>query len=103
MYAYLERITLVTCAKKHSGVVHTSKMGYAVVIIQNMYYPDFHTKFNLNAMVVIGLCLMKEYIWNTSVPQTKKHTHLLLSVAHAMLCFTHSCLVTANKMQLLQL
>ena len=59
MYALLEWITIATHADRHSSVVQISNMCCAVVIMHNMGYPYLHTKFNLNNMVVISLCLFK--------------------------------------------
>ena len=103
MYKLLERITVATCAERHSSVVQISKMCCAVFFKHNVYYPALHTKLNLNYMMVIGMCLFKTSLWNTSVLHNKKHPHLLCTFAHIMLCFTRFSLIKANKMQLQQL
>ena len=54
-------------------------------------------------MLVIGMCLFKASLWNTSVPHTKKHPHILRTVTHVMVCFTRFYQITTNKIQLQQL
>ena len=73
------------------------------VIINNVQYPDFYTKSNLNTMVIIGLCILKTSLCNTSVPQINKHPNLLHTFAHVIMCFNRLCVITANNMHLRQL
>ena len=49
------------------------------------------------------MCLLKAFLCNTSVSQTKEHPRLLCTDAHGMLCFTCFCLIIDNKMHPQQL
>ena len=102
-YKFLEQITVLTHAKRHLIAIQIFKMCCTVVIMHNVQYPALHTKSNLNHMVIIGMYLLKASFWNTLVPKTKKHPHIIHPAAHEVICFTRFCLITAKKMQLQQL
>ena len=63
---------------------------------------SFQTKSDINTMVVIYLCLLKELHWNTSVHHTKEHHNNICTVANAMLCFTPLFMITSTNIQLQQ-
>ena len=50
----------------------------------------------MNTMVAICMCLLKVSFWNTSVPHTNIHTHLIHTVAPNMLC-VHSFMSDNRK------
>ena len=43
----------------HSNIVDDSKIFCVIVIMLGECYPVFHTKFNLNTMAAINICLLK--------------------------------------------
>ena len=103
MYALLERIIVETHVDRPLSVVQCTKMCCAIKIMQNLQQPVFHTKFNQNTVMVINMCLLKTFNWNTLVPNTNKHPNHMCTVAHIMLCLTRFYITKTNKMQLRQL
>ena len=72
-------------AKKHSNMVEHIKMCYDVAIMLRKWWLLFHTKYSLNTMEAINICILEALYWSTLLQQHiqkqkqhHKHAHVLL-------------------------
>ena len=85
-YIFQVLITLVTHAVKHYNVAAQSKICCDVVIMLRYWWLVLHTKYILNTMAEIYLCVFKALSWSALVHQHMQKHQEHDKHAHVMLC-----------------
>ena len=104
LYFHLPRILIIgtnTCVNIHRESFKHCRENQDVLCCcdyDERVVASFHTKYNLNTMAAIDLCLLKKFHCNTLVQQHRKKNHQQHKHSHIMMCFTTLCLITENKM-----
>ena len=91
-------ITVETLAMKHSNVIYHVKMCCVVVIMIREWQLVLYTKYSLNNMAEIYLCLLKVLHWSTLVHQHRPNNQQHHKNVQIMMCFTHFFLMKENNM-----
>ena len=93
VYTSQGHITMATHVVKHSNVVENFKMFCVFMIMQRESQPVLHTKFNLNTILEIYMCLLKALHCSNLVQhhsqkwlQHQNHPHFMLCV-HSFLSY----------------
>ena len=91
-------ITVATLTVNNSNVIDQINICCVVAIMLREWQLVFHTKYSLNNMAAIDICLFKSLNWRNLV-----HKHILKQqqqqhkLSHVIMCFTLFSLMTSNK------
>ena len=96
-YAFQVLITVVTHAAKHSKVEAQIMMCCIVVIMLIEWQLFLHTKYSLNTMAAIYLCIFKALNQSILVHQHIQKKQLHNKHARVMLCFINFFLMAENR------